>query len=232
MITIVLPYYINPGMLARHYAELRALPAELRAQLQLIVVDDGSPRDPAAPPAAELGLPLQIYRMRRDVRWNQDACRNVGAHHATTRWLLLTDVDHLIPQKTLAALVAGAFDQAVVYRFARLSEPDLKPYKPHPNSWFLTRKLYERIGGYDERFAGYYGTDADFRDRAAAVARIEQLALPIVRVPREVTPDASTTTFGRKEPQDQEMIPRIRRERNKVKGWRPLRLTFAYDRVF
>lgn len=231
-LTIVLTYYMNPGMLRRHYAELRELSAELRAQLQLIVVDDGSPRDRAEPPAPGLGLPVKIFRMQKDVRWNQDACRNIGVHHCETRWVLLTDIDHLIPAKTIAKLVAGQFDAAKVYKFSRVSEPDLAPYKPHPNSWFMTRKNYDRAGGYDERFAGYYGTDADFRNRVTAIARVEQLDQVLIRVPREITPDASTTTYGRKEKQDQVAIPRIRAEREAIKGWRPLRLTFAYDRVF
>lgn len=229
-ITIVLAYYLNPGMLQRQYAELRALPEALRQQLQLIVVDDGSPRDPAQP--AEIGMPLQIYRMQRDVRWNQDACRNIGVHHATTRWVLLTDMDHQPPIGTLQSLVYGGFDQAAVYRFSRVSAPDLAPYKPHPNSWFMTRKMFDRIGGYDERFAGYYGTDADFRDRVKKIARIELLDDVLIRVPREVVPDASTTTYGRKEKQDTVNIRRILHERSLIKGWRPLRLLFPYSRVF
>jgi hypothetical protein len=130
-VTIVLAYYLNAGMLQRQYEELRALPEPLREQLALIVVDDGSPRDPATP--AEIGMPMKIFRMRKDVRWNQDACRNIGVHHAETRWLLLTDMDHIPPIETLQTLVYGSFDQAAVYRFSRVSAPDLAPYKPHPN---------------------------------------------------------------------------------------------------
>jgi hypothetical protein len=228
-VTIVLAYYLNAGMLQRQYEELRALPEPLREQLALIVVDDGSPV-PAI--GAEIGMPLKIFRMRKDVRWNQDACRNIGVHHAETRWVLLTDMDHLAPLATLQSLVYGSFDQAAVYKFARVSAPDLAPYKPHPNSWFMTRKMFDRIGGYDERFAGYYGTDADFRDRVKKIARIEQLDDVLIRVPREVIPDASTTTYGRKEKQDAVGIKRVMHERDRVRGWKPLRLTFPYDCVW
>lgn len=230
VVTVVLPYYLNPGMLAHQYATFRALPADLRNFLRLIVVDDGSPTSPAVP--ADIGMPLEIYRITVDVRWNQDAARNLGVHQSLTKWLLLTDMDHLVPQTTLTRVVEGAFDKNTVYRFARVSAPDMLPYKPHPNSWFMTRRMFDRIGGYDERLAGYYGSDADFRDRVRATAgNVETLSDVLIRVPRDVIPDASTTTYGRKEPQDSENIPRIIGERALIKNWRPRCLSFPFVRV-
>ena len=62
-------------------------------------------------------------------------------------------------------------------------------------------------------------------------ARAVQL-LPhvLVRYPRELVPDASTTTYRRKEPQDR-MVRQIRRARDREPGWRPLRGTFPWTRV-
>lgn len=230
-LTIALPYYLNAGMLARQYETFRALPESLRIHLRLIVVDDGSPRGPAVP--ADIGMALEIYRIGIDVRWNQDAARNLGVDRSTTRWLLLTDIDHLIPQATLETAVYGNLDSRKVYRFSRVSAPDMEPYKPHPNSWLMTRKMYDAIGGYDERLAGYYGSDADFRNRAHAAA-VEVVVLPdaLIRVPREVIADASTTAYGRKEHQDRVNIPRILHERSMTPNWRPRRLTFPWTRVY
>jgi hypothetical protein len=45
-------------------------------------------------------VPLQIYRIMVDVRWNQDAARNIGAAHAENNWLVLTDIDHMVPEET------------------------------------------------------------------------------------------------------------------------------------
>jgi hypothetical protein len=53
---------------------------------------------------------------------------------------------------------------------------------------------------------------------------------PLIRYPREVIPDASTTTYGRKEPQDVENVQRIRRERERLEAWYPLRVTFPWTR--
>lgn len=232
-ITVVLAYYENPTMLERQFCQLRDVAPAIKEWLELIVVDDGSPRWPAAHPKHGLGFPVRLFRMEVDVRWNQDAARNVGAQHATAdSWLLLTDMDHLIPEPTLRRAVAGPLDPRTVYRFGRVSEPDLEPYKPHPNSWLVKRRLYWAAGGYDERFAGYYGTDSDFRDRIAAVAQAVQI-LPevLIRVPREVTPDASTTAYQRKTEDDIANIRRIRDDRRRIAGWRPVNFRFPYHEV-
>lgn len=230
-ITIVMAYYDNPGMLRRHYDSVRAMSPIVRGALHLVVVDDCSPGTPAYPEDL-LGAGLQIYRLRRDVRWNQDACRNVGVNHSETEWVLLTDIDHLIPEATLEHLMGRGWDPTKAYKFHRVSEPDLLPYKPHPNSWFMTRALYDAIGGYDERFAGLYGTDGDFRERLALRAEIKMIKADIVRVPRSVTPDASTTTYLRKQPGDREGIARVKSERARIRDWKPLRGRFKYDRTY
>lgn len=229
-ITLCLPYYLNAGMLANQYERLRGLPAGLREHLHVIVVDDGSPHSPAT--GADIGCDLTIYRIGVDIRWNQDAARNIAVHHAATQWVLLTDIDHIVPRETWNRVVAGPLEKARVYRFGRVSAPKLDPYKPHPNSWLMTKGIYNRIGGYDERFAGLYGTDAEFRDRVAKTTTILMLTQVLIRVPREVIPDASTTTYLRKQPEDHAGIPRIKAERAADPNWRPLRLTFPYEKVY
>lgn len=231
-ITLVLPYYENPTMLAEQQRVWASYPRALKQALRIIVVDDGSPRAPAAPHVRKTGVPFELYRCLVDVRWNWIFCRNLAMHQAQTEWALMTDIDHVVPVETLSALVNGEHDGRSVYRFSRKDAPNLTPYKPHPNSWFLRRKLFFRIGGYDERFSGYYGTDADFRDRVRAAAR-DVIMLPqhLVRYPREVVADASTTHYGRKEEQDHINVSRIRAEREAEGNWRPKNLTFPWERV-
>jgi hypothetical protein len=235
-VTLCLAYYLNPAMLRLQYEFLRGLPAELKAHLAVIVVDDGSPSDPAAPPAADIGVPVQVFRITVDVPWNQDAARNLAVARAMTPWVALTDMDHVLPEETVRGLVQGRLDKGRVYRFGRrLDAPYLAPKikhgapHPHPNSWVMTRKTWDRIGGYDEALAGNYGTDGDFQRRARAVAPIEDLPLALIRYPREVVADASTTTLPRKRPEDKDRIRAIIGERGP--GWRPLRLSFPWVRV-
>lgn len=241
MLTLVLPYYENPTMLQRQLEHLGALPEDIRAHLTLIVVDDGSPEFPAddivvgaraALPPAEGGLAaFQAYRIEVDVRWNWLAARNIGVHEGPDGWFLLTDIDHLLPEATARRIIEGELNAKNTYRFSRVDAPDLTPYKPHPNSWLLTKKRFDAIGGYDERFSGYYGTDGEFRDRVAKNSReIVLLPEPLIRVPREVVADASTTKYGRKEQQDGEGVTRIRKEIAR-QGGPTRRLSFPYHRV-
>lgn len=244
-LTICLPYYENPGMLNRQYASLRALPSRLKAHVSLIVVDDGSPDHPIFPPSPGLGTDefpfgrVFGFRMKEDIPWNQDACRNLAAHHALTEWLILTDIDHLIPAKTLSYALGNDLDPGVAYQFTRVSEPDMLPYKPHPNSWLMTRELYWKSGGYDERFArgfgqvwGIYGTDGRFRKQVADIAQIVSFKAALVRVPRDVTPDASTTRYDRR---SADMDAKRTQVRDLIKNSdqrRPAVLTCDWERVF
>lgn len=230
-ITLVMAYYENSGQLTRQYDLLRTMPDSVKQNLHVIIVDDCSPDHPAH--KGKIGCaPVAVFRITKKVMWNQDAARNIGAHHAVTKWLLLTDMDHMVPKETWNTIVNAQYDPACIYRFSRVSAPDHTPYKPHPNSWLMTKEMYWKVGGYDERFAGWYGTDAEFRDRCAQFAKITLLPDVLVRVGREVVPDASTTQFPRKDQEGaNEAIRRIKLERNAIPGWRPVTLSFPYERV-
>ncbi len=233
-ITLCLAYYENPTMLHRHLTALSGLPFDLQANINLIVVDDGSPTKPALPVVRDFPVNtarVALYRMGVDIPWNMDACRNLAAKEAKTKWLLLTDIDHLVPEKTWRKILSIELRDGAVYKFGRVSEPDLAPYKQHPNSWLMTREMYDRCGGYDERFAGWYGTDGDFRNRVKGNAPVMNLKEPLIRVPREVTPDASTTTLVRRSDENLANLDRIKAERAKIKGWKPLRGRFPWERL-
>ena len=53
----------------------------------------------------------------------------------------------------------------------------------------------------------------------------------MIRVPREVIPDASTTTYTRKEKWDKEGVKKILAAREGVRRWHTKRLTFPYERL-
>lgn len=203
-VTLIYPYYENPRFLRRQLEHWAGLPGELRQRLAAIVVDDGSPAHPASGALAEFLLyrprpfPIRLFRIGVDVRWNWLAARNVGAHHGRG-WLLLTDMDHVVPAETLHAVVHGDHDPGTVYRFSR-TEAGGAAIHPHPNSWLMTRDMFWRIGGYDEALSGHYGTDGSYRRRVADAAPVKILADVLVR--HEHDGDSSTVTYLRKQPQD------------------------------
>ena len=244
-LSLVVPYYKNPLMLAHQYATWAAYPEPVKAELEVVVVDDGSPQPAADVPRPE-GLPsLRLYRVLEDRPWHQHGARNLGAHEATGPWLFLTDIDHLLPAHSLAAVLnlIRLADPQTVYTFFRVDAPLLQPtrndrgeLKPHVNTFLMTKAHYWRVGGYDEACVGY-GTDSYFRRRLRAAGRMRHLEdIRIIRVPREVIPDASSYEPG--------VNPRVLRnrgrrtaetQRNLARQARrhlgPLTLDFPWERV-
>jgi hypothetical protein len=208
-ITLIMPYYINPGMLHHQYEVWAAYPQHIKDRIDIILVDDGSPIHPAIDIPRPEGLPaLSIYRVDVDIPWNQHGARNLGARMAKDEdWLLLTDMDHVVPAETLENLFALTPKKPCVYTFHRLDAPDMKPtcrpdgsHKPHPNSFAMTKETYWEAGGYDEDFCGMYGTDGLFRSRLyKRFPQKHMESLTIVRYGREVISDASTTTLIRRD---------------------------------
>lgn len=236
-ISLVMAYYENPGMLQLHYGHIASLPPDVRGNMHLVIVDDGSPDHPAKPPDRDIGVPIQLYRIAVDVRWNQDAARNIGVRHSEVEWCLLTDMDHVVPVETWRALMRDELDLEKVYTFRRVEAPAMTPEKGHPNSWFITRRVFDRVGGYDERYAGVYGSDGDFRNRLREEHELVEIKTHLIRYPRTVVPDASTTRYLRKQPEDVEGKRKVAawRERDggkDGKAWLPLRYRFPYDLVW
>lgn len=238
-ISFVLPYYENQRMLALQYKIWTNYPLELKSRIEVVIVDDGSPHEPAAEVQRPDGLPpIAIYRVLIDKPWNQHGARNLGAKMASGPWLFLTDMDHILPAESLEKLL-NIENIGRVFMFARLDAPDMTPTlgrdgkrKPHPNTFAMTKEIYWRIGGYDERFCGIYGTDGLFRDRALRHAHFQHLSnVPIIRVPREVISDASTRTLPRKEGRGDAKARVIEQIRKRHSEARILTLAFPWERV-
>ena len=202
-ITLIMPYYDNGGMLEVQQRIWMKYSNDIINKISFIIVDDGSPVNKASEHIIQDYLDLSIYYVTVDIPWNQDHARNLGSYKADTEWLILTDMDHIIPEETISYLLNNikVFDDKYYYTFDRINYKDNSDYKYHPNSYFISKKLYWEIGGYDEEFAGYYGTDGLFRKRMDIVSRgkIHLDGFKIIRCGREDIPDASTRTLHRKD---------------------------------
>lgn len=192
-VTLVYPYYEAPKFFERQQENWLAYSQELFGHWSAVVVDDGSPVSPAR--LAYCNPHVRVFRIERDVPWNWLAARNIGAHHAADGWLLLTDMDHVVPEETLRGLIYGQHDPGVVYAFSRM-DATAGAIHPHSASFFMTRAMFWTIGGYDERLSGVYGTDGLYRKRLAATAPIQILSDVLVRY--EYVADSSVTTYERK----------------------------------
>lgn len=237
-VTLILPYYDNAGMLREQQRQWRALSEDIRAALHIVVVDDGSPTSPAAkavdPDTRGALASFRLFRTQVDVRWNWIFCRNLGVYQAATEWVLMTDMDHVVPLETWRRVMRGKLNPLYAYRLSRVVAPTMAPLHPHPNTWLMTRHMFgERIGGYDERFSGVYGSDGHFHSRVEEWAKHVEL-LPEVAIvyPESVIADACTTTYTRKEPFDRDQRKVIKDAiRALGTSYAPLRLTFPWERV-
>lgn len=259
LLSLVMPYYRNPGMMRRQMLVWRNdWSPELKAGIEIVIVDDGSPDDTAADALASMwdgdltGLPsLSLYRITVDRPWHQHGARNLGAHVAKGRWLLMTDMDHVAPHSTMAEIVRllpelGRHD---VLTFGRVDAPQTLTWKadhwpefartrrddgtlkPHVNSFVVSHKRYWKLGGYDEDFIGY-GTDSQFRrhlyGKGATVHHLDHA--PLIRVGREVIPDASTTHYSR-ETDRCNVKAVLARKAAEGRSGVPLTLDFPWSRV-
>lgn len=199
-LTLVMAYYENGGMLDRHFAEWAKYSEKVKQKLKIIIVDDGSPNDPALSHIKDVGISVSLFRIKQDIPWNQNGARNLAMTHVDKGWCFLTDMDHLLPKDQVPLVLRANWDINFAYRPLRI-KPDGSLYKRHPNTYLLTKKAYWKVGGYDEAYAGYYGTDSTFRRRLKRKYKLIDTDLfHVVLYGREDITDASTQPerYGRK----------------------------------
>ena len=180
MITLILPYYNQPLMLAKQLEVIRTYPKELK----VIVVDDGSKDD--ARSHIDLrklrGIDFSLYRIKENIPWNREEARNLGAYKADTDWIIQLDIDHILPAKCAEKLLEYSL-KAEWYRFPRkrrgkadaTRQKDALPpdavqgnIHPHQDSYLIRRDWF-LASPYDERYAGCLGGGTPF------LKRMEQL---------------------------------------------------------
>lgn len=224
-LSLVMPYYMNPRMLAWHLRVWRNEWSQaLQEQVEIVIVDDGSPSEIAVDVITPdiVMLDLKLFRVLEDRPWHQHGARNLGAHVATGEWLLMTDMDHVVPASTLTEIlrILPGLTKNEVLTFGRVDAPATLTWKadhwteftrtrredgslkPHVNSFVVRRDRYWKVGGYDEDLCGIYGTDGHFRGRLFCASNVERHLdyAPLIRVDRSVIDDASTRNVERKTP--------------------------------
>ena len=154
--TLVVPFYRNCAMLARQLEEFEAYPPGV----SLIVVDDGSPepaRDILQAASEQLRRRLHLYRITKDIPWNREGARNLGAAKTCTDWLVHVDIDHILPAAACTHLLELTVQPEFWYRFKRwrngradeTRQKDAIPrdvefgeIKPHIDSYLMARDMF------------------------------------------------------------------------------------------
>ncbi len=159
MLTFVMAVYGQPKMLERWWEVLRTYPDELLDELAIIIVDDhGDP--PVAIPEDVLGLcQLAVYRVDRQIPWNQMGARNLGMHHAKG-WCIMLDPDMVVSPAMARRFLqlTARLKRGTVVRFGlkhRSGRPKID--MTSPNTYLIRSEDFRECGGYDEDYAGNKG---------------------------------------------------------------------------
>lgn len=245
-ITIIIPYYNQPGMLS---AQIHAfLYLASFAPIKIIVVDDCSKESPAIDILGDYSnyRHLSLYRIDSDIEWNRNGARNLGAHLAVTEWILQTDIDHILMPAPAQELVKTKLDKDKWYRFPRYrngkadetrQKDQLDPnceygkIKPHIDSYLMTREQY-LSSPYDERYAGFLGGGSPFLARQKRLYGDAELLPDEIYLEvytRDVCSDSSTLGLSR----DTTQYKELRRQIDSTGDDTPQKfLNFEWHKVF
>lgn len=195
--SVCMPYHNAPEMYALHQRTAVHLPRFIRDEIEYVICDDAS-AEPCPAPMVWRGLhavPFSVYRIPPPhIPWSHRCATNIAARHALGKWLIITDMDHLIDEgawRHLFMLDADVLKEDTIYSFGR-QEVSGAYKQPHPDSWLMTAAMWDKIGGYDTRYRGHYGQNGPFIDRVNDSARRDTLfGCRLTRIDRKLVADAS-----------------------------------------
>ena len=193
-ITLVYSYFDNPNMLMRHQEEWSKY--ENKEQFEIIIVDDCSINTPAIEKLYDTGIKTRLFRVKTQIPWNQDGARNLAMKHAEG-WCLLLDMDMLLPKEEAKILLTHEFNRKQIYKNA-MRNLKKNAISCHSNTYLVTSETYWHLGGYDEHFSGYYGSDYAFKKRLRRDYGELKQSPVILKGLNGTISDAATTSLGRK----------------------------------
>lgn len=205
-ISLVFPYYKNPGMLAYQLGIWQSYPKDLLDCIEIIIVDDGSPiglrAEEVISKSKPSTFPLHLFRIIVDLPWNMCAARNLGIVRAANDWIFFTDIDHIVPESTLRGVMFQELDQTKAYTFTRIEHKTKEQYKAHWETTLLHKVTLAKIGLFDESFCGHYSySERDWLPRRKPYEAM--LPFPIERCSYEDFPDCKTFGWPRQVGRDE-----------------------------
>jgi glycosyltransferase involved in cell wall biosynthesis len=167
-LSIIISILNSHEIVRRQYLHFKNM--NLPDSVEIIFIDDGS----EPPLAYPYGLKNFLMIVTGDKRsWTVELARNAGARLARGEYLLMTDIDYIIPLEAIEAAFHLKEDKAGFKRqFGILDEngkfsqdyDELRKYgllekrlkergtqmTPHPNNFIMRRETFWKLGGYRE----------------------------------------------------------------------------------
>lgn len=233
-------------MLQRQVDNWNEYSDDLAAFAEWVLIDDGSPENPALPIFEKLRHEnKRLYRVKDNIPWAQHHARNVGAFEASGQWLFMSDMDIVLKPDVFADIMHQCTDKKRVHTFDRKFVGGIREDKYHCNTFLIDRNAYWEFNGYDVDFCGTYGGDMRFLRQV--YAKYKQLhhghkskhhsaetsgrIITLWGYEPDIVPDANTREWDRYG--DMKLKYReIMKEKNKtgkIRSVNPIR--YAYERV-
>ena len=168
--TVGYTYFDEPHKLKQQFEIWKKWPAEV----DIILVDDGSDHSPAKDVIDEVGFKLEdyqpnfrLFKVTRNLGFNSHGCRNLIAKYAGTDFIMFMDIDMNMYENDIAYLKIQKFNPEKIYYNRQYGYDDQKmsPAPGHENCFIIHKDLYWDAGGYDESFTGYHYGDWEFHER-------------------------------------------------------------------
>ncbi|MGM0439645.1 MAG: glycosyltransferase family A protein [Chlamydiota bacterium] len=158
-LSVVIPVYFNQAesnSLTSLLEDYSQYPADILDYIQFVIVDDGSPIPVKIP--HDLNLNVSLFRIEKDIPWNQAGARNLGITFARADKVLLADLDHDFPVETLREMIKIKNPGRTFYKMRRMTSSG-HPLRSHATTFLLSRGQFLKYYGFDEEFAGNYGCE-------------------------------------------------------------------------
>ena len=158
-LSLISHYYNYPEMVEKQLMYWESLPRALSDEIEFILVDDGSS---LCPRLRQSHLNMKVFRVCKDIPWNQAGARNLGTYNATCEWALFCDIDQRFFVDEMNRIVIGLrnFNPRNMY-YMRIKELiDITVNESldcHPNTFLVHLPTFKRFGMFDEDFVGHYG---------------------------------------------------------------------------
>lgn len=158
MLTIVIVCYGQPRMMARQFEEIIHYPDDVLDQLKLVVVDDCGKPPQEIPDDLRVGMETALYRVEKDIPWNQPMARNLGMHEQRGPCVML-DPDMVITRDSIERFMTKASElkRGHVAKFVLRRVSNGVIDKTSPNTWIIHAEDFLKAGGYDEDYCGHKG---------------------------------------------------------------------------
>lgn len=181
-LTFSLSYY-NQGLDAflKHLELWKNYDTNIKKEINFMIVDDGSkvPLEELIKDINFEDLNINLYRVEVDLYCNIAGVRNLSARECNTEWMLILDMDTLVPKKMAYDLIniINKKEKGKAYKFNRLvpsNNKDNKHHKIHPAVCLIRKEDYWNVGGCEEDLVGHYGgTDPTFFYKAQGKIKVE-----------------------------------------------------------